>query len=211
MRNLQIKLNPEGKTAKGLRDWEIQNTDITILQNKPDNQKLVYEFEKCSNAEPFDGDIINRLFDSRSPDVAFAILVESIDFLIDGKPLPANLAHILAEALKRVLENKERTEFFVYGARDKAGRPPTDQFRNLQIFLTIEEQYAKKGRYASGRKGQGAYEATKKLLQDDGIFLEVEALKRIRDQVIGKASDDPEYFGMLVQFIGSFGYKARGM
>lgn len=210
MKNLKISLKPNGETAKALKLFEQQHTHSSIVQDKSDNEKLVIAFERCENPNPFDGDFFGKLFDARSSDLAAAILMESTHHLRKGKPLPENLALLLSEALDRVLETKEGTELFVYGPHEGAGRPPADMFRNLRVFLTIEEQRAKLGTYMSSRKVKDGFGAAQQLLQEEGIYLEADALKRIRNQVINKASNDPGFFAMLVQFIEGYGYRARG-
>ena len=210
MSTLKIRLKPDGETAKALKYFEQHHTQSSHLQDKPENEKLVIAFERSENPNPFDGDIFRKLFDARSPDLAAAILMECTHHLREAKPLPENLAVLLSEALDRVLETKEGTEYFIYGPHEGAGRPPADMFRNLRVFLTIEEQRAKLGTYMSSRKGTDGFEAAQQLLQEEGIVLETDALKRIRNQVINKASNDPGFFSMLVQFIEGYGYRARG-
>lgn len=107
------------------------------------------------------------------------------------------------------MEKGESTDF-LYGQQDKAGRPATDMFTRFMVFLTIEQFYSKIGRYDSGRNGQGAYEASKNSFREQGMSLDIDALRKIRREVIERASKDTSFLTHLIQFLEGFGYIALG-
>lgn len=114
-------------------------------------------------------------------------------------------AKLLADALDRVRSSGQSVNF-LHG-RQKAGRPSRDRILQFHIFKTIELQHTILGRLSSSRKGEGAFDAARRLLQSEGIYLEVDELRRIRQQVRQTASKDSDYFFELVIYLGGMGYE----
>lgn len=114
-------------------------------------------------------------------------------------------ATLLADALDRIRSSGQSVNF-LHGHK-KAGRPAKDRLIQFHIFKTIGIQYTKTGRLSSSRKGEGAYDAARTLLQSEGIYLEVDELRRVRRNVIQAASKDSDYFGELAMYLGGMGYE----
>lgn len=209
MNSIKITFHSNCPTSATLREYEPRTNKTPIPPDKPKHNKIVIEFEKRPITKPLSQDFFPALFKSRSQPYAEIMLRDLTTKLRDGQPISHVNANQLADALERILKKGESTDF-LYGQQDKAGRPPTDMFTQFMIFLTIEDFHSRIGRYGSGRNGQGAYDAARNSLQEQGMFLEIDALRKIRREVIQGASKDASYLTHLIQFMEGFGYRVLG-
>jgi hypothetical protein len=114
-------------------------------------------------------------------------------------------ATLLADALDRV-RNSGQSINFLHGKK-RVGRPARDRIDRFHIFKTIELQHTKLGKLSSSRKEEGAFDAARSILQSEGTYLEVDELRRIRQQVKQTASRDSDYFFELAMYLGGMGYE----
>jgi hypothetical protein len=167
-----------------------------------DGNKAVVEFIKDPEYNYF----VNSGFDTTGSrilaDQKLLIMTQS---LRGGGAMLEEDATLLADALDRV-RNSGQSVNFLHG-QQKVGRPSRDRIIQFHIFKTIAVEHSKLGRLSSSRKGEGAFDAARSLLQSDGIYLEVDELRRIRQQVNQTTSKDSDYFFELAMYLGGMGYE----
>ena len=169
-----------------------------------EGNEVVVEFIKDPEYQYF----MNAGFDTTGSQILADQKLDMISQrLREGATVIEEDATLLADALDRV-RNSGQSVNFLHGHK-KAGRPPRDRIIQFHIFRTIEIQHSKFGRLSSSRKGEGAFDAARDLLRLEGIYMEVDELRRIRRQVRQTASKDSDYFFELATYLGGMGYEMR--
>jgi len=208
MKNIKIKFEPNLPVVRKFKEYGAQTGDESNIGKNYKHKKLVVEFIKEPITKPFDPDFFSASFDTRSEPYAEILLRSFMSKLRGGIPIPKHEATYLADALERILKNGKCSKF-LYGPKEGAGRPPTDMFTEFMVLLMVEKEYQEIGRYESSRYGLGAYESARDYLQKQSMVLEVDAVRRIRREVIRKASRNADYLTQLLHFLRGFGYKPQ--
>lgn len=180
------------------------------------NDSLVLEFDIDPDSElkPWSAWFLDDLIDQRSPYFANSTLSNLSFCLRHGSEIPRKQRLLLAAALDRVSEGNLGDNVncvkFLYGPQKKPGKPERDTLEKFHIYHLIEFSYAGHGRYRSSQsKGVGAYEVAQRLLEFEHIYLDESELKRVRNQVRDKMSEDLNYTLQFVHYLIQKGHKVN--
>lgn len=167
-----------------------------------EGDKAVVEFIK----DPEHTYYVNLGFDTAGSQILADQKLELICLhLREGVTIFEEDATLLADALDRIRSSGQSVNF-LHGHK-KAGSPAKDRLVQFHIFKTIGIQYTELGRLSSSRKGEGAYDAARSILQSEGIYLEADELRRVRRNVNQSAAKDSDYFYELAMYLGGMGYE----
>lgn len=86
MNRIKIKFHSNCPAATALRGYEQRTSDESISPNKPEQDKIVIEFEKRPITKPFSQDFFSASFESRSQPYAEILLRDLTSKLRDGDP-----------------------------------------------------------------------------------------------------------------------------
>jgi hypothetical protein len=203
MEKITLNFGQNSAIAKNFRDYPEEFKKLTGREFM--GGALVIEFVHTGKTPRENPVLLGNAILNRSSRWAETVIEESIKLLNEGKVIPEVPAWQLAQALERVLRNHDATNF-IYGPQESVGRPPTDMFEKLYIFQVVEEQRARLGYLADSRKGDGAYTMTKRILNAQGVYKEVDEIRRIRNSVKKRAHEDLMYAVTLMRFLEDAGY-----
>lgn len=214
MTTLRLEFGPKSAIVDALK-----NDKLGQLPWKLHSERITFEFtyQDGSTANPKTRYLREGLRNHRSPSAA-KITLSNLSFALKHDlKIPRDSALSLARALDRIIEKDRDRQSeqitcvsFLYGKQERVGAPDKDLMEKFEIFSLVEQLNVSLGKLSSSRKtGVGAYEMTSELLSSKRVYMDIDQVKSIRQQVRSKATKDLDFMFLLFHYLLDQGFKMK--